>query len=101
MLEVNNKYNELYISENIFKECDKLPNKIKISLEKGKEVENNWNNNALPLLINNCINIENNIKNIKLLNENIGKINNLNIGIKFSIQEEGFNTLLNSINTFR
>ena len=29
------------------KECEKLPNKIKISLEKGKEIENNWNNNIL------------------------------------------------------
>ena len=64
--EVDNKYNELYFNEEIIKDCDKLPNKIKISLEKGKEIENNWNNNTLPLLINNCINIENNIKNIKL-----------------------------------
>ena len=37
LLEVDNKYNELNLNENIIKECDKLPNKIKISLEKGKK----------------------------------------------------------------
>ena len=41
--EVDNKYS-LYFNENIIKDCDKLPNKIKKSLEKGKEIENNWNN---------------------------------------------------------
>ena len=98
--EVDKKYNELCINEEIIKDSDKLPNKIKISLEKGKEIENNWNNDTLPLLINNCINIENNIKNIKLLNENIGKINNLKIDIKFYPLEEGINKFLNIIKKF-
>ena len=75
--EVDNKYNELYINEEIIKDCDKLPNKIKIS-----------------------INIENNIKNIKLLNENIGKINNSKIDIKFYPQEKGINKLLEDIKIF-
>ena len=58
LLEVNNKFNELYINENIIKECDKLPNKITKSLEKGKQIENNWNNNNnLSLLIKNCITV--------------------------------------------
>ena len=97
--EVDNKY-ELYFNENIIKDCDKLPNKIKISLEKGKEIENNWNNNQLNLLINNCINIENNIKNIKILNESIEKTNNLKINIKFLPKENGINQLLDSIKKF-
>jgi len=100
LLEVDNKYNELYFDENIIKECDKLPNKIKISLEKGKEIENNWDNNKIPLLINNCINIENNIKNIKVLNDNIGKINSSKIDIKFYPNEEGIDKLLDSIKIF-
>ena len=91
---------EIYINEEIIKDCDKLPNKIKISLEKGKEIENNWNNNTLPLLINNCINIENNSTNIKLLNENIGKINNSKLNMKFYPQEEGINKFLDSIKIF-
>jgi len=97
--EVDNKY-ALYFNENIIKDCDKLPNKIKISLEKGKEIENNWNNNQLNLLINNCINIENNINNIKLLNEIIEKTNNLKINIKFLPKEDGINQLLDSIKKF-
>ena len=97
--EVDNKY-ELYYNENIIKDCDKLPNKIKISLQIGKEIENNWNNNQLNLLINNCINIENNIKNIKILNESIEKTNNLKIDIKFLPKEDGINRLLDSLKKF-
>ena len=33
------------MNEEIIKEIDKFPNKVKLSLEKGKEIENNWNNN--------------------------------------------------------
>ena len=100
LLEVDNKYNELYFNENIIKDFDKFPNKIKISIEKGKKIENNWDNNNLNLLINDCINIENNIKNIKLLNENIGKINDFKIDIKFYPQGEEFNEYLDSIKIF-
>ena len=100
LLEADNKYNELYLNKNIIKEFDKFPNKIITSLEKGKEIENNWNNNKLSLLINNCINIENNIRNIKLLNEDIGKMNTFKIDIKFYPLEEGINKLLDSIKIF-
>ena len=71
----------------MIKNCDKLPNKIKTSLIKGKEIENNWNNNNLPLLINNCINIENNINDIKKLDMNITKINNFEFFFKFFPKE--------------
>ena len=90
--EVDNKYNEFYFNEDIIKKSAKLPNKIKISLEKGKEIENNWNNNKLISLINSCLNIENNIKEIKLLNENIIKTNSFNIKMGFfQREEEGVN----------
>ena len=98
--EVDKIFNELYANEKFIRESDKLPNKIKISLEKGKEIENNWNNYSLPSLINDCINIENNIKSIKLLDQNMGKINNLKIDIKFYPQEEGITKFLNSIKKF-
>ena len=83
--EVNNKYNKIFFNEDIIKQNEKLPNKIKISLEKGKEIQNNWNNNKLILLINNCLNIENNINEIKLLNDNILKTNSIGINIVFSL----------------
>ena len=47
MTEVDNKYNELFFNEQIIRECDRLPKKIKISLEKGKEIENNWSEGKL------------------------------------------------------
>ena len=50
LLEVDNKFNNIFINEDIIKQSEKLPNKIKISLEKGKEIQNNWNNNKLILL---------------------------------------------------
>ena len=43
LLEVDNKFNEFYGDENIIKEGEKLPNKIKISLEK----ERKWKKNGI------------------------------------------------------
>ena len=100
LLEIDDKYNKLYFNIDIIRECDKLSNKIKISLEKGKEIENNWDNNKLKILIFNCINIEKNIKEINLLNKNIEKISDLDINFKFNLEESKVNKLLDSIKIF-
>ena len=34
--DVDKNFGELFLNENIIKESEKLPNKIKVSLEKGK-----------------------------------------------------------------
>ena len=79
LLEVDKKYEEIYFKDELIKECEKLPNKIKISLDKGKSIDKFWeNNNKLNSIINDCINIENNIKNINIINDNIKKYNNIN-----------------------
>jgi len=39
LLEIDKNYNELSLNEEIIKEIDKFPNKIKKSLEKGKELK--------------------------------------------------------------
>ena len=81
--EVDNYYDNNYYKEDIIKKSDKLPNKIKSSLEKGKLLENEWNNdNKLNILINDCINIENNLKDINIINDNIKKYEQ-NSKIKF------------------
>ena len=98
--EVDNKYNKEYFDKDITKDCVKLPNKVKISLEKGKEIENKWDNIKLNLLINNCINIEININEINQLNQNLNNINSENIGIKFYPKEDGINQFLDSMKTF-
>jgi len=103
LLEVDKKFNKLYCNEEIIKQSENLPNKIKISLEKGKIINNEWNNNnKLNSLINDCINIENNIKDINNINEIIKNINlNKNIKIKFVPEEENnYGDLLESIKIF-
>ena len=99
-MEVDKKFDDLFFKEDILKECEKLPNKVKISLEKVKEIDKE--KNKLNAFINDCINIENNIKYINSLNEKINKCNNLDkIEIKFIPDEENeINKLLQSIKSF-
>ena len=81
--EIDNKYDEIYFKEELIKKSEKLPNKIKINLEKGKEI-NNTNNN-LNYVINDCIDIENSINNINIINNYIEKSKKLkNIEIIFN-----------------
>ena len=44
LLDIDNKYNKLFLDEDFIKQCEKLPNKIKKSLEIGKNLEEKWNN---------------------------------------------------------
>ena len=102
LLEIDNKYDKIYCNEDIIKESEKLPNKTKILLEKGKAIDKEWNNNKLNSLINDCINIENNIKEINNINEKIKKCNlNQNIKINFYPEEEDeINKFLEKIKSF-
>jgi len=53
----------------MFKESQKLPNKNKISLEEGEKLYKEMNDNInLNFLVYDCINIENEIKSINLIN---------------------------------
>ena len=105
LLDVNKQFENIYFKESVLKESDKLPNKIKLSLEKGKITLNSeWNDeNKLNLLINYCINIENDIKNINLINENIKKYNNHDDNLTINFFTESGNNIdkfLERINTF-
>ena len=100
LLEIDKKYNKLFLNEEIIKEIDKFPNKIKLSLEKGKEIENNWNNNKLNSLINDCLNIENNIKDINKIKESIKKNKSLKFELSFIPNEDGINQFLENIKKF-
>ena len=73
------------MKESIIKYSEKLPNQIKISLENGKVLDKEWDDNKKKLnsIINDCINIENNIKNIDEINKSIEKCNSQKINIKF------------------
>ena len=98
LLEVDNKYNDLYGNENIIKESERLPNKVKLSLEKGKSIDSDLDNNKLSSFINNCIMIEESIKNINMINDSIQKCkSNNNVNIEFNIQNENLDTFFKSI----
>ena len=78
-----------------------MPEKIKITLDKGKIIDKELDNKDLVLIINNCINIENNIIDINNLNENIKKCNsNKNIKYKFIPEEDQLNDFLEKIKLF-
>ena len=100
LLDVDKKFEELYFNEDIIKESEKLPNKIKISLEKGKLIDINWKENKLNSLINDCLNIENNIENINKINKSLNKCNSFNFNIKFYPEENEINQLLETIKNF-
>jgi hypothetical protein len=74
-LEIDNKFNSIYFNEELIKESEKLPDKVKDSLEKGRIIQKEWNEDKLISLINDCINIEKSIIDINIINENIQKGN--------------------------
>ena len=98
LLEVDKWYEDNYFKENIIKESEKLPNKIKKSIDKGKIIEKEWDENNLSSLINDCIAIENNIEEINKINDNIKKSNlNKNTKIFYNIENEQINNLIEAI----
>ena len=100
--EIDKQFDNLYINEEIIKESAKFPNKINILLEKCKKINTEWDDNKLNLLINDCINIENNIKEINAIKEKMEKCElNNNIDIKFICNNNNeINSLLENIKNF-
>ena len=99
LLDVDEKFNELYFSEDLIKESEKLPKKINDCLEKGKIIDKNWKDN-LNSLINDCLNIENIIKEINRINSSKSKFTSNKNKIQFIQTDDEFNHLLERINTF-
>ena len=102
LLEVDNKFNEIYFNEDLIKKSEKLPNKVKISLEEGNLIETGWeeNNNNLNYFINNCINIENNLSDINKVKENINKFKDIIVDIKFFPEDENNLNICDNIMKF-
>ena len=97
-MDVDKKFDELFFKEDLIKKGEKLPNKIKISLENGKKIVKEWDENKLNILINDSLNIENNIKDINHIEKTIQKSNlNDSSKIKFAHSNEEFNQLLDSL----
>jgi len=96
LLEVDKKFADFYFDDDILKKVEKLPKRIKLSLENGKKINKEWNNeDKLNLLINDCINIEDCIKELNLINEAKNKYKKFkDIKFNFDLLEE------NEINKF-
>jgi len=96
--ETDELFDLLFIKDEIIKNCEKLPNKIKQELEKFKAFSNNWeDNNNLKFLIYDSINLENFIKDIDNIYEIVKKSDKIDLNIKF-FYEESF--LLEKIKNF-
>ena len=93
--DLNNIYENTYFKDDLIKKGEKLPNQIKIFLEKGEKLNKDWDDNIEKLTdrINDCINIEDNIKNIIAINENINRYNSKKVNIVFLSQDEKINEI--------
>ena len=101
LAKVDNEFDNIYFNEDLINKSEKLPNKVNKSLEKGKSIENDWNENVkLNSLINDCIFIENNIKYINVIKEKLTKYNSIKIEINFDEKENNVNSFLESIKSF-
>ena len=103
LLEVDKLYDNTFIPNKKVKEIDKLPTKIKESLNKGKSSEKEWaNQNNLNALINDCINIEKNILYINQTNQEIKRAKKeINTKIKFyPDNEKTINNILQNVLKF-
>ena len=100
--EVDKQFDLIFFKKELIEEGEKLPKKVKLSLEKGKSINNEWEDkNKLSSLINDCVNIENNIKDINTINDNIKKCNLItDLEIKFSPEKDGINKFLERIKEF-
>jgi len=101
LLELDEKFDSIFIKEDFIKEIEKMPNKINSSLEKGKALQKDWKENNINSLINDCLNIENNIKEIGKINNGINKCySNENIKINIDFKEKEINNFLEKIKNF-
>ena len=101
LLDIDTIFNDKFADDNIINKVGKLPKNIKLSLEKGKSINKEWENNNLISYLNVCINIENNIKFINKINENINKCKNSDkIKIKFNPKENLLNDFFETIKKF-
>ena len=101
LLDIDNMFNNQYFDEVIIKKGEKLPKQIKLSLDKGKLIDKEFDNNNLYSYINDCIKIEINIKEINIINEKVNRFQQKNKAkIKFYPNEESLNDFLKSLNSF-
>jgi len=99
--DIDNIYENNYFNEDIIQKGEKLPKQIKLSLEKGKLIDKEWDNNNIYSYINDCINIENNIKILSSVKDNINKYKEKKrIKIEFIPKENSLINFIDTLNSF-
>ena len=92
LIKVDKQYENLFFKHEFIKETEKLPKKLKVYLEKGKQIKENKdknNENNINSLINDCINIENIMEEINKINVSIKKCEeSANTSIVLNIDDE-------------
>ena len=98
LLIVEQVYENYFFDKNFSKDIDKIENKLNLSINKGMLVSNEYNNDEINFisLINDCILIEDCIKEINYLKENYEKYEkNETLAIDLKLKEEEINFLNN------
>ena len=86
LLTIDKIFDNLFYKEESIKKSKKLPNYINKCLEKSKIINNEWDeSNKLNSLINDCINLENWIKEVNYIKENIKKGKCIYPDLKFNL----------------
>ena len=92
---VDKKFEDIFFKEEIIKKCEKLPKRVNYSLEKGKLInKEETDNHKLNIFIHDCISLENNIQDIKIINENIKKCKSIKPNVKLYLEEEDINNII-------
>ena len=87
--EIDKLYNNIYFDDNLIKKGEKIPRQIKTNLEECKSLDKGWEDkNKILSLLNNCINIENNIKYITEINNSVKKCSYIDMKIKFNSEND-------------
>ena len=98
LLIVEQIYENYFFNKNFSKDIDKIENKLNLSINKGMLISNEYNNDEINFisLINDCILIEDCIKEINYLKENYEKYEkNKTLAIDLKLKEEEINFLNN------
>jgi hypothetical protein len=85
LLNIDNKFDEFSFDLDI-KKNTQLEKKIKVSLETGKKIEQNWEKYKLNSVINDCINIENNINYLNKLNQRVRELKSFDCNYNYEYE---------------
>ena len=101
LLEIDQLYKKEYFDEDIINKGEKLPQKVKESLDMAKSINQEWEESKLNGYLNTCINVENNIKDIQTTYDIIENVKSKElINIKFSPKDDLLNKFLKIIKSF-